>query len=252
MPQKPTSRGVYILPNLLTTGSLLAGFVGLVMASQGAIEACALAILISAVLDGLDGKVARLTNSSSEFGIQYDSLADLVAFGVTPGFMVWEWMLKPYDRAGMAVSFLFVACTALRLARFNVSTAIASSKKFFIGLPSPAGGCALALTVFVSPYLPKILYPWLPHIVFAITFGVALLMVSRVRYFAFKEYGFLRAHPFRSMVITLLVVTLIYAEPRLFAPIACLLYMLSGLVYTFIILPTHNRRLLRSLAQNLS
>jgi len=253
MPQKPVPRGVYILPNLFTTGSLLAGFIGLVMASQNAIEACALAVLISAVLDGLDGKIARLTNTASEFGIQYDSLADLVAFGVAPGFMAWEWMLKPYGRAGMAVSFLFVACVALRLARFNVATtASAASKRFFVGLPSPAGGCALALMFFVSSYLPSALAAWLPGIVFALTFIVALLMVSRVRYFSFKEFGFLRTHPFRSLVGVLLVVTLIYSEPRLFAPVACLLYVLSGLIYTFIILPTHNRRLLRSLAQNLS
>jgi CDP-diacylglycerol--serine O-phosphatidyltransferase len=251
MSQKPVPRGVYILPNLFTTGSLLAGFIGLVLASQNAIESCALAIVISAVLDALDGKVARLTNTSSEFGIQYDSLADLVAFGVTPGFMVWEWTLEPYGRIGMAVSFLFVACTALRLARFNVAAA-SGSKKFFIGLPSPAGGCTLALMVFVSPCLPQFLSAQLPQIMLCVTFIVALLMVSRVRYFSFKEFGFLRAHPFRSMVATLLVVTLIYSDPRLFAPVACLLYVLSGLIYTFIILPTRNRRLLRSLAQNLS
>lgn len=252
MSQKPVPRGVYILPNLFTTGSLLAGFIGLVLASEGSIEACALAIIISAILDALDGKVARLTNTASEFGIQYDSLADLVAFGVTPGFMAWEWMLKPFGRIGVAVCFLFMACAALRLARFNVATAAAASKKFFIGLPSPAGGCTLALTVFASSYLPEIVLSRLPHIMFGITFIVALLMVSRIRYFSFKEFGFLRTHPFRSLVATLLVVTLFYAEPRLFVPIACLLYILSGLIYTFIILPTNNRRLLRSLAQNLS
>ena len=250
--QKPVPRGVYILPNLFTTASLLAGFVGLVLASQGQIESCALAVLISAVMDGLDGKVARLTNTASEFGVQYDSLADLVAFGVTPGFMVWTWALQGYDRIGMAVSFLFVACAALRLARFNVSTAI-GSKKFFIGLPSPAAGCTLALTVFASPYLPAELSAWiLSPLMLGITFVTALLMVSRVRYFSFKEFGFLRAHPFRSMVGTLLGVTLIYSDPRLFGPILCLLYVISGLIYTFIILPTHNRRLLRSLSQNLS
>ena len=252
MQQKPVPRGIYILPNLFTTGSLLAGFIGLVLASEGSIEACALAILVSAILDGLDGKVARLTGTASEFGIQYDSLADLAAFGVTPGFMVWQWALAPYGRVGMAVSFLFVACVALRLARFNVAASTAASKKFFIGLPCPAGGCTLALTVFVSDYLPQSLSGWLPSIVLFITFVVALLMVSRVRYFSFKEFGFMRTHPFSSMVIALLVITLFYAMPRLFIPIACLLYLLSGLLYTFIILPSRNRRLLRSLAQNLS
>lgn len=249
--RKPVPRGVYILPNLFTTASLLAGFAGLVLAAQGDIESCALAVLVSAVMDGLDGKVARLTNTASEFGIQYDSLADLVAFGVTPAFMVWAWLFQGYGRIGIAVSFLFVACAALRLARFNITTTT-GSKKFFIGLPSPAGGCTLALVVCGSPYLPAWTLPYLPPAVLAVTFGVALLMVSRVRYFSFKEFGFLRTYPFRSMVATLLVVTLIYSAPRLFGPIACLLYVLSGLIYTFIILPTHNRRLLRSLAQNLS
>ncbi len=249
--RKPLPRGIYILPNLFTTASLLAGFIGLVRAAQGDVESCALMVLISAVMDGLDGKVARLTGTASEFGIQYDSLADLVAFGVTPAFMVWVWMLQGYGRLGVAVSFLFVACAALRLARFNVSTNL-GSKKFFIGLPSPAGGCTLALIVFVSRYVPDMLVPFMPKALMAVTFGVALLMVSRVRYFSFKEFGFLRSHPFRSLVVMMVGIALIYSEPSLFGPLLCLLYVVSGLVYTFIILPTRNRRLLRSLSDNLS
>ena len=249
--RKPIPRGIYILPNLFTTASLLAGFIGLVNAAQGDIHSCALMVLISAVMDGLDGKVARLTGTASEFGIQYDSLSDLVAFGVTPAFMVWVWMLQDFGRWGIAVSFLFVACAALRLARFNVSTTL-GTKKFFIGLPSPAGGCTLALIVFVCSYAPEFLLPHLPKVMVAVTFGVALLMVSRVRYFSFKEFGFLRSHPFRSLVGMMVGVSLLYSEPQLFGPLLCLLYVLSGMIYTFVILPTRNRRLLRSLSDNLS
>lgn len=248
---KARRRGVYILPNLFTTASLLAGFIGLINAARGEIESCALLILISAVLDALDGKVARLTGTASEFGIQYDSLSDLVAFGVSPAFMVWAWMLQAYERWGVAVSFFFVACAALRLARFNVYSS-SGSKKFFIGLPSPAGGCTLALIVFVSPYTPDFMLSFLPALIMTITFLVALLMVSRVRYFSFKEFGFLRTHPFRSLVLMMVSVALIYSEPWLFGPLLCLLYVLSGVIYTFIILPTRNRRLLRSLSDNLS
>jgi CDP-diacylglycerol--serine O-phosphatidyltransferase len=247
----PGHRGVYILPNLFTTGSLLAAFVGLALAHGGQIESCALAVLVSAVLDGLDGKVARLTNTASEFGIQYDSLADLVAFGVTPGFMVWIWAIDVYGRLGLAASFLFVACAALRLARFNISTTAVTGKKFFIGLPSPAAGCTLAMLVFARPCLPEWMSAFLPPFVLCVTCVTALLMVSRVRYFSFKEFGFLRAHPFSSMVATLVVVSLIFAAPRIFGPLLCLLYVLSGIVYTFILLPSHNRKLLR-LSQNLN
>ena len=113
--EKPVRRGVYILPNLFTTASLFTGFLAMLLAVQGNIEGSALAILFSALMDGLDGKVARLTNTASEFGIQYDSLADLVAFGVAPAFTSWMWVLEGYGKLGIGVAFLYVACTALRV-----------------------------------------------------------------------------------------------------------------------------------------
>lgn len=246
---KPASRrGVYILPNLFTTASLLAGFWAMLSAVKGDMETAAVAVLFSAVMDGLDGKVARLTNTASEFGLQYDSLADLVAFGVAPAFMVWNWQLSVYDRMGVGVAFLFVACTALRLARFNVTTANLG-KKFFIGLPSPAGGCTLALLVLFSPFFPKWMLPSVPALTLAVTFVTALLMVSRVRYFSFKEYGFLKAHPFSSMVTALLIFVLILSEPRRLGFLAALVYLLSGVFYTYVLLPRRNR-LLGNLTQN--
>lgn len=247
--EKPIRRGVYILPNLFTTASLFTGFLGMLLAVQGNIEGCAMAILFSALMDGLDGKVARLTNSASEFGIQYDSLADLVSFGVAPAFMAWMWALNHYGNLGVGVAFLFVACSALRLARFNVSTAIIS-KKFFIGLPTPAGGCALALFVLFTPFMPGWLEARTPFLTLCVTFVVPLLMVSRVRYFSFKEYGFLKTHTFSSMVTVLLIFVLILSQPRVIGFALGLLYLLSGPVYTFIILPRRNRQLLGSLTQN--
>ena len=245
--EKPVRRGVYILPNLFTTASLFTGFLALILATRGSVEGAALAILFSALMDGLDGKVARLTNTASEFGIQYDSLADLVAFGVAPAFTCWAWMLNGYGKLGVGVAFLYVACTALRLARFNVNVNVVS-KKFFVGLPCPAAGCALAMFILFSSYLPGWLEARVAFLALVVTFIMALLMVSRVRYFAFKEYGFLRAHAFSYMVVALLIFVLILSQPVVFGFILGTIYILSGPVYTFIILPRRNR--LGSLAQN--
>ena len=248
--QPQPGRGVYILPNLFTTASLFAGFFGMLLAVQGNIEACAIAILFSAVMDGLDGKVARLTNSASEFGVQYDSLADLVAFGVAPAFMVWVWQLQYFDHVGIGVSFLLVACAALRLARFNVAATTATSKKFFIGLSSTAGGCSIALYALAAPFAPQWLNSAMPYFTLIFTFVVALLMVSRVRYFAFKEYGFVRARPFSTLVSVLLLFVLVLSHPRIIGFVVAMLYILSGLVYSFVLLPRRNRQLLGHLTQN--
>ncbi len=235
-------RGVYILPNLFTTASLFAGFWAMLAVVKGNMDAAAAAVLFSAVMDGLDGKVARLTNTASEFGVQYDSLADLVAFGVAPAFLVWHTQLAAYGGMGVGVAFLFVACAALRLARFNVTTA-SLGKKFFVGLPSPAGGCTLALLLLFLPYFPDWMSPHIPALSLFVTFVTALLMVSRVRYFSFKEYGFVKAHPFSSLVTALLLFVLILSEPRRLAFLVTVLYLISGLVYTYVLLPRRNRLL---------
>ncbi len=232
----PLHKGVYILPNLFTSGSLFTGFLGLLYASNGRIEACALCILASALLDGLDGKVARLTNTSSEFGIQYDSLADLVAFGVTPGFMIHAWQIHAFGRMGSTVAFLLVVCGALRLARFNV-TAGTGGKKFFTGLPIPASGCTLACLVLFYRYIPSWAMPAFPAFCLGLTLLLAFLMVSRVRYVSFKEYGFVKAHPFRWMVTAITLFALIASYPKLLGFTIFAVYILSGLIYTFFIMP---------------
>ncbi len=247
---KTPARGVYILPNLFTAASLFTAFLSLLLAHGGKMESAALAILFSALMDGLDGKVARLTNTASEFGVQFDSLADLVAFGVAPAFLLWVWILNDFGRFGTGICFLFVACAALRLARFNVSTAV-TNKKFFIGLPSPAGGCSLALLVLFTPHIPTWLLGVWPYFVLTACLSVALLMVSRVRYFSFKEYGWVKTHPFKTIVVSLLLFVLIISAPRAMGFLLCLFYLLAGLIYSFVLLPQRNRQLINSINQNL-
>ncbi len=242
----PRHKGVYILPNMITTLSLFTGFLAIILASEGRFVHAATAILFSALMDGLDGKVARLTNTASEFGVQYDSLADLVAFGVAPSMLMWHWHLQAFGRLGLAICFIFAACAALRLARFNVSTTVVS-KKFFIGLPSPAAGCSAVSLVFFAPYLPDALQWLVPPATLGMTLLLGMLMVSRVRYYSFKEYTFLRLHPFGSMVTVLLLFALIITMPKLLGFLVAMGYIIGGFVYTFFILPRRNRELLRGL-----
>lgn len=237
----PRHKSVYILPNLFTTASLFSGFLGLIWAGAGRYEACAMAILFSALMDGLDGKVARLTGTSSEFGVQYDSLADLVAFGVTPAFMMFQYSLHQYNRLGMAVGFLFTVCGALRLARFNVQASTAN-KRFFTGLPIPAAGCTLACLVLIAPSLPALMHEGIAGISLFFTAGIAFLMVSTIRYASFKELGAFKAHPFRTMVGVITLFALIVSNPKVFGSLVLFGYIVSGLINTFIILPRLARR----------
>ncbi|MCL1916217.1 MAG: CDP-diacylglycerol--serine O-phosphatidyltransferase [Desulfovibrionaceae bacterium] len=231
--ERPARRGVYILPNLVTVGSMFGGFLGMLWAIEGQYTHCAVAVFVSAFLDGMDGKIARMTHSASAFGVQMDSLADAVAFGVTPALMVYLWQLKDMGgRLGLAVAFLFMACGVLRLARFNVMTG-SVSKKFFIGLPIPAAACALAALVLFNQHLPVSVQPALPAVSLGLTMSLALLMVSRIRYFSFKEFGFFRTHPFRALVGMLLLFAVLITEPRIFGFSFFIGYLLSGPIYTF-------------------
>ncbi len=242
---RPFRRGVYLLPNLLTTASLFAGFLGMLYAMRGSYESAALAIFFSALLDGLDGKVARWTNTASEFGVQYDSLADLVAFGVSPAVLLYHWQVSQFGRLGIMACFLFMACGALRLARFNIQSA-AASKKFFVGLPIPAAACTLATLVLVQPYFQE----YMPDKAWAVSclvlaYLLSFLMVSRLRYASFKEYSMVKAHPFSSMVTLILLFALVATQPRLMSFLVMFGYMLSGPIYTLIILPRRISRAIR-------
>lgn len=244
--RKTPHKGVYILPNLFTAGSLFAAFLCITYCFKGQFQAAALSVFLSAILDGLDGKVARLTNTASQFGIEFDSLADMVAFGVAPAVLAWTWQLESYGRFGIAVSFLFVACAALRLARFNVDVAVVS-KRFFIGLPSPAAGCTLAAFVMFVPYLPDSLHRFLPQFTLFLCILAPLLMVSRVRYFSFKEYGFVKEHPFRVLVAAMFFLILLFSVPFFFVFIFIFVYIVCGILYTYGYMSNRKTNLLRRL-----
>ncbi len=246
MKEKKIHRGVYVLPNLLTTASLLAAFMCMVYSFNGKFNSAAYAMFLSAFFDGLDGKVARLTNTQSEFGIQYDSLADVVAFGVAPAILAWTWQLHDFGRLGVAVSFLFLACAALRLARFNVDVEV-TPKNFFIGLPTPAAGGTLAALVLFSRYLPDFMLNILPQLTFIICIIVPLLMVSRVRYFSFKEFGFIQKHRFRVLVGAILFMVLLFSRPHFWLFIFSCTYLICGILYTYVYLPHRNNKLIRKL-----
>lgn len=241
--ERKRRRGIYVLPNLLTTASLFLGFLGIMWAIEGDFVATSWAILGSCVFDGLDGKVARMTNTTSEFGVQFDSLADLVAFGVSPAVMVYLWQLQDFGRLGLMAAFLFIACGALRLARFNVTTKVIS-KKFFIGLPIPAAACVLASTCLASGYLaPELAAAILPTWLLVLAYALSFLMVSTIRFFSFKEFGYFRAHSFSTMVAALLVFVLVASRPRLLLFAFFMLYLLWGVGYTLLYLGRRGARL---------
>ena len=241
----PRHKGVYILPNLFTTASLFLGFMGMIWAIEGLYEYSALCILGSCLFDGLDGKVARLTNTTSEFGVQFDSLADLVAFGATPALTMYLWQLHTFGTLGLMASFLLIACGALRLARFNVQSAV-TSKKFFVGLPIPAQASTLATLILFAPHLPE---NWatdvLPTACLVLVYVLSFLMVSTMRYASFKEYGFIKAHPFSSMVTVILLFVMVASRPKMLGFLFFLGYLISGPIYTMFILSPRSSKLLR-------
>ncbi len=240
-------RAIYILPNLFTSASLFLGFLCMTLSFEGFHGQAALCIFFSAFMDGLDGKVARLTGTSSEFGVQYDSLADLVAFGAAPAVLVWSWHLQAYGRLGIGVAFLVMACAALRLARFNVAASSTHSQnRFFIGLPSPAAGCTLAGFVLLINRTPETLGLNIPLLTLSISALVALLMVSRVRYYSFKEIDWAKKHPFRTMVSLFLVFIAVFSRPDIFIFLIMFIYIIIGICYTYVYVPLRARKLIKT------
>ncbi|BCS87461.1 CDP-diacylglycerol--serine O-phosphatidyltransferase [Pseudodesulfovibrio sediminis] len=241
----PRHKSVYLLPNLLTTTSLFIGFLGLTWAIQGDYSSCALCILASCVFDGLDGKVARMTGTTSEFGVQLDSLADLVAFGVVPAVMSYLWILNDFGRLGLMAAFLFMACGALRLARFNVQ-ASTSDKKHFVGLPIPAAACTMATLVLFSEFVPQ---EYMHSVVsvgaLVLVYMLSFFMVSTIRFYSFKEISAFKAHPFSWMVTAILLFSLVASRPKVLGFLIFLGYLISGPLYTLFLLSRRNKRLLR-------
>ena len=233
---KPRSRGIYLLPNLFTTGGLFGGFFAIIAASQGRFEAACVAIFVSAILDGIDGRVARLTNTQSEFGVQYDSLADLVSFGMAPALVMYYWSLSSLKldgvtagKIGWLTAFLYAACAALRLARFNSQVAQVD-KRWFIGLASPAAAGLMASFVWSAHDL-QFSGGQLRYVAVAVTVIAALLMVSRIRYSSFKGSTVgpkADRVPFFAIVIALAALIALVIDPPKVLLAAATLYALSG------------------------
>lgn len=228
--QRIRSQGIYLLPNLFTTAALFAGFFAVVKAMSGQFEHSAVAIFCAMVLDGMDGRVARMTHTQSEFGAQYDSLADMVSFGVAPALVMYEWALRDLGKYGWMAAFIYCAGAALRLARFNTQVGIAD-KRFFTGLPSPSAAALVAGLVWLALDNEWTGRP-LAWIAFALTLFAGLTMISNVRYWSFKEFNVRRAVPFLVLVPFVLLLVLVAGHPAemLFA-LFCL-YALSGYLYS--------------------
>ncbi|KAA0874282.1 CDP-diacylglycerol--serine O-phosphatidyltransferase [Nitrincola tapanii] len=219
-------RGVYLLPNLFTTGALFSGFYAVIASMNGQFEAAAIAIFVAMLFDGLDGRVARLTNTQSAFGAEYDSLADMVSFGVAPALVAFNWALADLGKLGWFAAFLYVAGTALRLARFN--TQIGSvDKRYFIGLPSPAAAALVAGLIWVAT-----VFEWSAQdIDYLIAVYVALagvLMVSNVLYYSFKDVDLKGKVPFVILAAIVLAIAIISISPSLFLWLLVVIYAISG------------------------
>ncbi|ACL02944.1 CDP-diacylglycerol--serine O-phosphatidyltransferase [Desulfatibacillum aliphaticivorans] len=225
-------KGVYVLPNFVTSLNLFFGFFAVISATQGDYVKAAFCVLIAGVFDNLDGKVARATNTTSQFGVEYDSLADLVSFGLAPGLTMFLWALQPLGRIGWLAAFLFVACGALRLARFNTQTAVVSSD-YFVGLPIPAGAGMAVTTILFYDKLG-----WVQAngqvlsghrvLMLVLLFALGFLMVSTVKYNSFKKPEMFRNKNFYVLICLILFVALIAMAPKLVLFLIALTYVSSG------------------------
>jgi len=223
-------QGIYLLPNLITTAALFAGFYAIIAAMRGDFENAAAAIFFAMVLDGLDGRIARMTNTSSKFGAEYDSLADMVSFGVAPALVTFSWALGELGKFGWSAAFIYVACAALRLARFNTKIDSAD-KNYFTGLASPAAAAILASTVWVCHDLGWVGND-LPHelavLVGILTATVGFLMIANFQYYSFKGIDLRRRVPFVVMIAVVLIFGLITLDPPSVLLVGSLIYALSG------------------------
>lgn len=233
-------RGIYLLPNLFTTAALFAGFYAVLAAMNDHFEKAALAIFVAMILDGLDGRVARLTNTQSAFGAEYDSLSDMVAFGLAPSLVMYEWALSQLGKAGWLAAFIYTAGAALRLARFNANLATAD-KRFFQGLPSPSAAAVLAGAVWsaVDNGVGSQSVAWLAGVLTGLT---GLLMVSNFKFHSFKQVDLHGKVPFLVVVAVMLVFAVVLTEPPLILFGLFLVYALSGLVRGIILYVRRLRR----------
>ncbi|MEO9101084.1 MAG: CDP-diacylglycerol--serine O-phosphatidyltransferase [Burkholderiaceae bacterium] len=226
--QRRRRKGIYILPNLFTVAALFGGFYAIVMAMNGRFDLAATGVFAAMVLDSLDGRVARLTNTQSAFGEQMDSLSDMVSFGAAPGLIAYEWALRPLGRWGWIAAFVYCACAALRLARFNVNTSVVD-KRYFQGLPSPAAAALVAgfiwLVAEAEIDVRSVAWP-----TFALCLFAGLTMVTNVPYYSFKDINLKKSVPFTAIVLIALIIAVINIHPPTVLFALFIVYAISGYV----------------------
>lgn len=224
--EKQRRRGIYILPSLFTTASLFAGFYAIVQAMNGSFEYAPLAIFIAMILDALDGRIARLTHTESDFGAEYDSLVDMVSFGLAPALIMYEWALSGMGKLGWLAAFIYTAAAGLRLARFNTQVGVAD-KRYFRGLPSPAAAAVVVGLVWVlSTYGVPGREMSIAALIVTVTAGV--LMVSNIRYRSFKDVNLRGRVSFMTILALPLVFVLLFQDPPQVLFLTFLVYALSG------------------------
>ncbi|MGO2009118.1 CDP-diacylglycerol--serine O-phosphatidyltransferase [Vreelandella alkaliphila] len=224
--KKIRRRGIYLLPNLFTTSALFSGFFAVVAGINGEFTSAAVAIFIAMVLDGLDGRVARMTNTQSEFGAEYDSLSDMISFGMAPALVAFTWILQDIGKTGWVVAFLYVACAALRLARFNVQIG-SVDKKWFIGLPSPSAAALVAASVWTFHSFDADAVGFKLLMLFVVG-AAGVLMVSNIRYYSFKDLDFKKPVPFVVLLAVVLGFVMISVEPSVMLLLLFGAYVCSG------------------------
>ncbi len=227
-PRRRFRRGVYLLPSLLTLGNLFCGYACVVYAMRGEFETAAPFIGFAVVLDILDGRIARMTGTTSEFGVQFDSLADVISFGIAPAILSFAWGLQPLGRLGWAAGFLFVSAAAMRLARFNIQSAAGGDKRYFVGMPSPAAAGVLAATVFAYPYGLYDYRAALP--VLAMVLVPAILMVSTIRFRSFKTIDLQMRRQYTVLIFIAAAIMAIATHPRFVLVVLAYSYLASAFV----------------------
>jgi CDP-diacylglycerol--serine O-phosphatidyltransferase len=222
-------RSIYLLPNLVTTAALFAGFYAVVQAMNARFDQAAVAIFVAMVLDGLDGRIARMTRTQSEFGADYDSLSDMVSFGAAPALVMYVWALKDLGNIGWIPAFVYCAAAAVRLARFNTNIEIVD-KRFFQGLPSPAAAALVAGFIWVADDFGIDRVDWIRYIAFVTTLFAGITMVVSIPFYSFKDFNLRKRVPFWVVPLSIGAITVIAANPPMILFLLFVAYSLSGYV----------------------
>ncbi|HDQ04904.1 MAG TPA: CDP-diacylglycerol--serine O-phosphatidyltransferase [Deltaproteobacteria bacterium] len=223
-------RGIYVLPNLITTAGLFCGFFSIIASLKDDFFLAAVAILGAAVFDGLDGRIARFTNTASKFGAEYDSLSDVIAFGLAPAILAYNWAMSFYGKWGWLAAFLFVLCGALRLARYNIQTGIVESR-VFNGLPIPAAAAVVATTVLFFDQVAGVQGKLHDPSMLVFVPLLSVLMVSNIKYYSFKDLGLFARKPFMTFFLLVLALIIVLAQPVVMAFVAMFSYAISGPIW---------------------